>query len=970
MFFERILSGSRQWLDNSISPAKEMISYIQNEGKLRDAQIEAIQVYLYLKMECDGKPLHELFSEGKFLGNWDLEAKPLTQQSRNWLEADLAARMLYELSLEEENNRPILPGLKEKILENPESINAKEFFRKVFYNLDYADYLFSLPMGAGKTFLMATFIYIDLYFSELEPENPVWARNFLILIPSGLKSSIVPSLRSIEDFDPTWVLPNPTASNLRKKIQFEILDETKSSKKSNRTENPNVAKILSHQPFEDLSGLVMVVNAEKVILDKVRDISLPLNQSEDEEEKQANELRHLIGAIPRKLLMIDEVHHATDSDIKLRQVVSGWQKEKKNPDDSLKESAVVSVLGFSGTPYLASAEKIDFTDDWMIQSKEISNTVYYYPLVKGIGNYLKKPTIGVSSENNPLSIIKRGIEDFQSKYNDLVYADGTIPKIAIYCGKIDRLEEEIYPYLVGTLKIPSDEILRFHKGNKNHKLDSDAELDFRSLDYPHSKKRYILLVQVGKEGWSCRSLTGVILSNRGDCPANMVLQTSCRCLREVTSAKDETAIIWLNAENATVLERQLKVEQKTSIEEINRKQGSFSILQRNTISRLKHLHLPQLKFFQLQLRFDIETSDDSKDSNIKLKHLIDELDSFPYKSTAVVTKRLLGSQALSKEILNFTGEEYADCEEWIQSLLLESCNSLHRDTLMVEKNNLEAIFERITHVKDGDRFFNSRYNRSRIESAIRTAFYPTRKLKVIEETISKEVELLLAGKLKPVVESPSLFPNATEQESIVDLDREGSSAEKEIAELEAFRKKLQKEGMTVSQIERKVTPNPNYTNAVYSKDRTLHYLPYNFQQSNFEKEFLVQALGLTRFQDLEFYYNGEKYLTEFRVDCYEKQKAKGQWKKVGLYTPDFLVIRREKGEIAKVLIVETKGSGFAEQSTFIKRRNFVENTFLRINNEMFGYEKFSYLYLSDDKEMDENLTALTNKANEFFALPS
>lgn len=142
------------------------------------------------------------------------------------MENNPSARMLYEVSLEEENKKPVFPGLTEKILNQPESIDSREFFRKVFYDLDYADYLFSLPMGAGKTFLMASFIYIDLYFSELEPENPVWARNFLLLIPSGLKSSIVPSLRSIENFDPTWILPNPTASNLKKKIQFEILDES------------------------------------------------------------------------------------------------------------------------------------------------------------------------------------------------------------------------------------------------------------------------------------------------------------------------------------------------------------------------------------------------------------------------------------------------------------------------------------------------------------------------------------------------------------------------------------------------------------------------------------------------------------------------------------------------------------------------------------------------------------------------
>lgn len=968
MFFERILSGSRQWLDKSISPAKEMISYIQKEGKLRDAQIEAIKVYLYLKMECGGKALHELFSEGKFSENLDLESQPLTQQAKSWIESDSSARMLYELSLKEENGTPIIPGMKNRILENPESINAKEFFRKIFYNLDYADYLFSLPMGAGKTFLMATFIYIDLYFSELEPENPVWARNFLILIPSGLKSSIVPSLRSIEDFDPTWVLPDPTASNLRKKIQFEILDESKSTKKSNRTDNPNVAKILSHQPFEDLSALVMVVNAEKVILDKVRDISLPLNQTEDEKEKQANELRHLIGAIPRKLLMIDEVHHATDSDIKLRQVVSGWQKEKKNPDDSLKESAVVGVLGFSGTPYLPTAERITIADEWMVQTKEISNTVYYYPLVDGIGNYLKKPTIGVSSENNPLSIIRRGIEDFTTKYKDIVYEDGIIPKIAIYCGKIDRLEEVIYPYLVGTLKIPAAEILRFHKGNKNHKLVADAELDFRSLDYPHSKKRYILLVQVGKEGWSCRSLTGVILSNSGDCPTNMVLQTSCRCLREVTSAKDETAIIWLNAENAAVLDRQLKVEQKTSIEEINRRINPSLISKRESISRLEHLYLPKLKFFQLQVRFDTVQIEELPNPNKHLETLLKNLDSQAYKNTAVISTRLLGSQNVSKEILQFTGEEAADWEEWIHQLVLRSCGSLNINTLLQEEKLLKSIFTKITRDKDGEIYYNGLYNHSRLESAIRTCFYTKRDLKVTEETISKEVDLLLAGKLKPILESPGLFPDSNEQSAILDLDREKSTLEEEISALEALREKLKKEGKTPSQIQRQVAPNPDYSSAVHSKDRTLHYLPYNFQQSNFEKEFLVEALGLSHFQNLEFYYNGEKYLTEFRVDCYEKDTARSRWKKVGLYTPDFLVLKREKGEIHKVLIVETKGAGFAEQSTFLKRRNFVENEFLRLNNQKFGYDRFSYLYLSDGTKMEDNLGLLTTKAKEFFAI--
>ena len=62
-------------------------------------------------------------------------------------------------------------------------------------------------MEAGKTYLMAAFIYLDLYFALNEPENPNFAHNFLILIPSGLKTSIGPSLRTIEKFDPSWVIP-------------------------------------------------------------------------------------------------------------------------------------------------------------------------------------------------------------------------------------------------------------------------------------------------------------------------------------------------------------------------------------------------------------------------------------------------------------------------------------------------------------------------------------------------------------------------------------------------------------------------------------------------------------------------------------------------------------------------------------------------------------------------------------------
>ena len=44
--------------------------------------------------------------------------------------------------------------------------------------------------------------------------------------------------------------------------------------------------------------------------------------------RAANELRHIISTLPSLAVYIDEVHHATDSEKKLRSVVTKDGKEK------------------------------------------------------------------------------------------------------------------------------------------------------------------------------------------------------------------------------------------------------------------------------------------------------------------------------------------------------------------------------------------------------------------------------------------------------------------------------------------------------------------------------------------------------------------------------------------------------------------------------------------------------------------
>ena len=78
------------------------------------------------------------------------------------------------------------------------------------------------------------------------------------------------------------------------------MDQNKSEKKSNKTKNPNVQKIASHQPISELFGLIAVTNAEKVILDRVeiKDDQTIMKEFDNDADRQANELRNLIGQIP------------------------------------------------------------------------------------------------------------------------------------------------------------------------------------------------------------------------------------------------------------------------------------------------------------------------------------------------------------------------------------------------------------------------------------------------------------------------------------------------------------------------------------------------------------------------------------------------------------------------------------------------------------------------------------------------
>ncbi len=956
-----IQQKKNEWVQSDDCTIRDLIKYIRDKGHLRDTQIEAIETYLFLKIKGQNKPLWQLFSEGFFTNGTDLAKLDINQIAREYLTQNKNAFALFDFARQKNGNETYIPELEKLIKANPASLDYDTIIKSIFYNVNYADYLMSLPMGAGKTFLMAAFIYLDLYFADNEPDNKAFAHNFLVLIPSGLKSSIIPSLKTIENFDPSWVLPEPSASKLKKLLKFEVLDEQKTAKKSNKARNPNAQKVNACLP--NPFGQVFVVNAEKVILESFKFNAQTELELDDEEKDTTNDLKRLFGKIPNLSIFIDEVHHAATDDIKLRQAVNYWHSKGN----------ITTVVGFSGTPYLPNAEKIK-VGNFEFKFTQITNTVYYYPLVTAIKKFLKTPTVKIGHNLNRFEIIKQGIEDFNNLYRDKVYENGTIPKLAIYCSSIEVLENEVYPYLVSELQINPDEILKFHKGNKTYKQPEGSELEFRSLDLPVSKKRYILLVQVGKEGWDCKSLTGVILSQKGDSPQNMVLQTSCRCLRQVDKGKDESALIWLNKENAEILNKQLKQEQNTSIEEINRTRREVAIEYLPRYSRMEFLELPKVDFYQLKVTYQAIDEEKTPNTKAKLQDLLNNIDNF--KTSALITTSDIANIDTGEiNVINETGICFANFNQWLFEISRESFGLISESLLHQYDKQLKEIFKTITYEKNGQRFFNELFDLHTIQTKIRLAFSIKRNLQTDTEVIPKLAELLIAERLTEVEKNTKLYPNEADTTKILELDKTNASVSIDTAEIERayqlMKETLEAQGMgNFVPTYESFKADKDYSLPVKSKNQTFHYLPYNFGgsgSSGFEIETLQKALQLSDFKNkgLEIYYNGERGLTEFFINCFAKERK--YWKNIGKYTPDFLMIKRkEKNTIHKVLIIETKGSVYAQDKTFLKKKNYVKTEFLKLNKEKFGYQKFDFLYLEDSKDIAANITQLNNKINQFF----
>lgn len=434
----------------------------------------------------------------------------------------------------------------------------------------------------------------------------------------------------------------------------------------------------------------------------------------------------------------------------------------------------------------------------------------------------------------------------------------------------------------------------------------------------------------------------------------MVLQTSCRCLRQVIKGQFETAVIYLNKNNADILNKQLQQQQHITITDLNNA-GKVEKITIERYDRREYLKLPKVDFYQLRIQYDSIAIQSKKDIAKGIMNSINNS-----KIITITKIQEFTGNIIDEDTAKVKTTDLITYSAWLLQIIKESFGTLKFDELLTYDYVLREIFAIITMTVNDIVYYRSDFAQEHVRSNIRVAFCDDVQLLIKEDIIDEHSTLLLLENFTKSIELEDItnvYPNQEQTHKIILADkgevRIDDMTQNAIDALRAIGKNEQADILRADFV------------ALPEKDRTYHYLPYKFD-SGFEmtllKEVIVQAPIKTK--GLEVYYNGDRYLSDFKIKCYKG--GKGNWKYIGLYTPDFLIIQRKDNCIYKVLIVETKGEGYESKIDFTDRKYFIETEFKIINNEKFGYEKFDYLYLVDSETEEERVNKTINKVKDFF----
>ena len=506
---------------------------------LREPQFEALEMYVFLKEYLSNRHVHQIFA--------DWHAK--------------------QNGFEGRSNIGVEQGLLFGDLDTDDYEKTFNYIRKSGVR-NYPNYIFALPMGTGKTILMATCIFYEFLLANKFPKDQTYCHNALVFAPD---KTVLQSLKEIQTFDMKKVVPPEYVNFLSSHIQFHFLQEAGVSLSTMDRSQFNIIisntqKIILKKQHTEKSPSERLFRAETPthesgsVYDEAANL-YDFDALEDEDDLTTNQRFQKLMRLEQLGIFVDEAHHAfgnklaTDMGLKKSQSKTSLRLTIDELAASLKQAGthVCACYNFTGTPYVGQ--------------QVLPEVIYGYGLKEAIDKaFLKK--VRLHSYKNPKSeeFVKLVIEDFWKNHGEQRH-EGMLPKLALFAPTIDELKNELYPAVESVLSdlgVPTDRIL-INVGDD--KLTTNDEIrKFVNLDTPASEDQFILLVNKGKEGWNCRSLFGVALYRKPKSKI-FVLQASMRCLRQIGDGQ-QTGHVYLSEENEQILKDELQQNFRVSIEEI------------------------------------------------------------------------------------------------------------------------------------------------------------------------------------------------------------------------------------------------------------------------------------------------------------------------------------------------------------------------------------------------------------------
>lgn len=805
---------------------------------LRQPQFEALEVYIFLKEFLGNAKVEEIFQQ------WFEKKGRFAARAEGGVVSGRAGQVGLFDAVTQDQYKAVFAAMRK---------NARV----------YPNYIFALTMGTGKTILMATCIFYEFLLGNKFEKDGRYCHNALVFAPD---KTVLQSLKEIESFDLTRVVPPEYVNFLTMHLRFHYLEEAGTS-----------LATLDRSRFN-----IVVSNTQKIILKRQRKEKTAINkffgetgntlsasdvygdaadlyafdQPEEEAELTTNQRFEKLCRLEQLGIYVDEAHHAFGKTLAKDMGVGSKENDTslRTTIDTLAASLnragtrVVACYNYTGTPYVGR--------------DVLPEVVYAYGLQEAIERgYLKKVVLHGYGNTKTREFVDLAVERFLEE-TDGLSPEGLTPKLAFFAATIDELKVELKPAVERALAkhgIPSSRIL-VNVGDEKETTNDDIR-EFNRLDTVNSEKQFILLVNKGREGWNCRSLFGVGLFREPKSRV-FVLQATMRCLRSIGEAQN-TGHVFLSDENMQILDDELQQNFRISVDELQKAASDKETVQVRVLDPVK------IKLVRVRKQYDVREKE-------------------------LVAGQSLGLDRSDKEAWSELVEKYRLIETQQEGLNAASAAraAISRTFDLTERRE-KRIFSRMTLVAEVSRYLN--LSPLRIESLLDSTKEGTEEL----VAIANEFNELLYDEI-----IPRLF------KLLFDLNE---SQEIEEHEVELIR--IPDAGFyTVTAAKDKIVRQADVESP--NREKSFHLDTYCFDSKSENLLFwdLVREKRVRK-----VYFTG--MLTHGQSDFFI-QYIDPDSHTVRSYYPDFIFLREESDGTEKYVIVEVKADNQIDDAVVQAKKEF------------------------------------------------